>query len=128
MIKVFGQIRVKRLTGVARISTSSVAKITLEDRAVTPTAEEQILEAGKGFDGLGVVTVLGDPNFIAKNIKMGVKIWGVEGIYAGGLPIVAKVAAEVVPIYSGTARSLGINANNMNFDSHATGVLYTESE
>lgn len=110
------------------LSALSEVKITLQEKTVTPTAEEQIVEADAGYDGLESVTVAGDENFIAKNIKMGVKIFGIEGIYAGGLPIVASVSAELVPIYEGTARSLGIDANNMNFDSHATGILYEETQ
>lgn len=122
MIKVFGQIRVKRLTGVARISASSVAKITLEDRTVTPTAEEQVLEAGKGFDGLGVVTVKGDPNFTAKNIKLGVKIWGVMGTSAAS-PFTGQAAGVIPYIYRGAARSTGLSSANLIFESGAVGAL-----
>lgn len=47
---------------------------------VTPSTEEQIVEPTDDCV-LGSVTVEGDPNLIASNIKSGVSIFGIEGTY-----------------------------------------------
>lgn len=124
MIRLNGQISHKRLTGKAFISKKSEMKITLEDKTVIPTAAEQAIEAGKGFDGLGVVTVVGDENFIAKNIKNGVKIWGVEGTSAAS-PFMGKAVGVIPYTYKGTARSTGLYCASL-FVTSATGTEYTE--
>lgn len=126
MITLKGQISVKRLSGRAFISKLSEVKITLEDRTVTPTAAEQVIEAGKGFDGLGVVTVKGDPNFDAKNIKTGVKIWGLEGRGVGS-PFIVNCTGHIPYIHRGTARSRGLVGCGI-FTSSASGAIYTETE
>lgn len=97
-------------------------KITLEDRTVIPTAEEQILEAGKGFDGLGVVTVVGDENFIAKNIKNGVKIWGIEG-RASSSAFFSRGIGSLPIVYRSTAQS-GFGVDGYVFTSQAVGTVY----
>lgn len=122
MINLKGQISVKRLSGRAFISKLSDVKITLEDRTVIPTAAEQVIEHGKGFDGLGVITVVGDENFLAKNIKLGVTIWGIEGRAAGG--VIGKAVGYIPPVYQGTARS-GLFGGDL-FTSTASGSVYTE--
>ena len=54
---------------------------TLQDKAVTPTASNQYVYPNDGYDGLSSVTVSGDSNLIASNIKEGVEIFGVTGTY-----------------------------------------------
>jgi hypothetical protein len=124
VINLVAQISVKRLTGRANLSETATGNITLQDKIVTPTAEEQVLEHGKGFDGLGVVTVVGDPNFTAKNIKLGVTIWGIEGRAAGGF--IGKSKGYIPPVYRGTARSRGLLGSDL-FTSRASGSIYTET-
>ena len=122
LITLRGQISIKRLSGRACISKATDLKVTLEDRTVTPTAAEQTIEHRDGFDGLGVVTVVGDSNFIAKNIKLGVTIWGVEGTGVAP-PFSAKAAGGLAMVYKGTARSTGLSSSNLIFESSATGAL-----
>lgn len=122
MIRLIGQISHKRLTGKAFISKKSEMKITLEDKTVIPTAAEQILEAGKGFDGLGVVTVKGDPNFIAKNIKAGVKLWGLEGTSAAS-PMAAQATGVIPPVFRGAAISTSLSDEKILFETSAVGSL-----
>lgn len=125
MITLRGQITVKRLSGRACISKAADIKVTLEDRTVTPTAAGQVIEHGEGFDGLGIVTVVGDENFLAKNIKNGVKIWGVMG--TGVAPPFAATAVCIIPmVYKGEARSRGLDSDNLIFVSTATGALANE--
>ena len=50
-----------------------------QDKSVTPTASQQIITADSGYTGLGTVTVAGDADLVAGNIKSGVNIFGVTG-------------------------------------------------
>lgn len=58
-------------------------KPDLQDKAITPGAEDQSVTADTGYDGLGAVTVAGDADLIAANIKRNVEIFGVKGSYNG---------------------------------------------
>ena len=49
------------------------------EKTVVPTTEDQIIEPASGNDGLSKVTVKGDSNLSADNIKEGVSIFGVVG-------------------------------------------------
>lgn len=60
----------------------------LEDITVTPTTEEQSIQHGEGYDGIGTVNVNAvtssiDNNITAENIKKDVEILGVTGSYEG---------------------------------------------
>lgn len=55
---------------------------TLQTKSITPTATEQVITPDSGYDGLPQVTVSGDSNLIADNIKSGVSIFGITGTLA----------------------------------------------
>lgn len=54
----------------------------LQSKAVTPSASNQYVYPSDGYDGLSSVTVNGDSNLKASNIKEGVEIFGVTGTYS----------------------------------------------
>lgn len=51
---------------------------------VRPTISDQTITPSSGYYGLASVTVEGDPDLVAGNIKNGVQIFGVTGTYSGG--------------------------------------------
>lgn len=62
-------------------STASSPK--LQTKTVTPSASTQTVKPDSGYDGLSQVTVNGNSNLVAGNIKSGVSIFGVTGTYTG---------------------------------------------
>ena len=71
-------------TGLKQVGTYEppAAEPTLQDKTVTPSATEQVIAPDSGYDGLSQVTVSGDSNLIADNIKSGVSIFGITGTLA----------------------------------------------
>lgn len=61
-----------------KITGSASAK---EATTITPTTADQTVAAGTHLTGL--LTIKGDPNLLAENIKSGVTIFGVAGTYTG---------------------------------------------
>jgi hypothetical protein len=57
---------------------------TYQSKTVTPSASQQNITPDTGYDALSSVTINGDADLAAGNIKDGVTIFGVEGTYEGG--------------------------------------------
>ena len=62
--------------GGSKITGSASAK---EATTITPTTTDQTVAAGTHLTG--ILTIKGDPNLLAENIKSGVTIFGIEGTY-----------------------------------------------
>ena len=74
--------------------------INNQDKTVTPTTNQQLITADSGYTGLGTITVQGDADLIADNIKSGIDIFGVTGTLTADHPILTE-----------TINSTGITAN-----------------
>lgn len=54
-----------------------------EESTIVPNTSDQTIAAGTHLTGL--ITIKGDPNLIAENIKQGISIFGITGTYNGVL-------------------------------------------
>ena len=73
----------KKIIGIIGRLTAPI----LQEKAVMPSTVTQSITADNGYDGLSKVTVNGDADLIANNIKSGTNIFGVIGTYVDSTPI-----------------------------------------
>ena len=69
--------------GFTMVGTATASTPSLQEKSVTPSVAEQTVTPDSGYNGLSRVTVDGDVNLVAENIKSGVSIFGVIGSFGG---------------------------------------------
>ena len=74
---------IAQITSVVNNLPEAGSEPVLQAKTATPTTSSQIIKPDSGYDGLSQVTVAGDSNLVAGNIKNGVSIFGVSGTYEG---------------------------------------------
>lgn len=85
---------------------------SLQNKTVTPSASQQVVSADSGYDGLNQVTVSGDADLVASNIKHDVNIFNVAGTF--GMKIDSVTAT---PSSRGTSITFtGLKAQPIAFD------------
>ena len=62
----------------------TVKELKGQTKTVTPTTATQTVTPDTNYNGLTAVTVNGDANLVAENIKAGVTIFDIEGTHEGG--------------------------------------------
>lgn len=86
--------------GFTGLSQVTVNAAKLQSKTVTPSASQQTVTPNKSpitaldFYGLSSVTVNGDANLIAGNIKKGTSIFGVTGTYEGSGGVITKYLSD----------------------------------
>lgn len=81
---------------------STTTEPTLQAKSVTPSASKQVVTPDANYDGLSQVTVAGDTNLTAENIKKGVSIFGVRGALAASSGGSGNCEAHLVDVTNPT--------------------------
>ena len=69
---------------------SNAAEIRLQNKTITPNAGGQTVRPDNGYTGLSQVTINGDSDLIASNIRSGKNIFGVNGSMTEGVTVQRK--------------------------------------
>jgi hypothetical protein len=98
--------------------------VVLQNKTISPTTNQQIISADSGYDGLSTITISGDDDLIADNIKSGINIFGVVGTYDGrdaseDLSAENKIVARTITNYT--------NSNITNIGTYAFAHCYNLS-
>ena len=74
------------------VNVPTGSTINNQNKTITPTVNQQSVTADSGYTGLGTVTVEGDADLLATNIKSGVNIFGVIGTLTSDQPLLSEMS------------------------------------
>lgn len=96
--------------------TYSVSKsISTQSKQVTPTASGTTVKPDSGYGALSQVTINGDSNLIASNIKNGTSIFGVTGNFKGNGIILDPQPAYTYTVSSVSGVTYGFSKNSSGY-------------
>lgn len=100
---------------------------TLQSKTVTPSALQQTVTPDSGYDGLSSVTVNGDSDLVAGNIKKNVEIFGVTGSYegGGGAPVIEALSITQNGTYTPPSGVDGYAPVTVNVSGGGEGPIYS---
>lgn len=109
----------KKITG----TIGAVSSPILQEKTIIPSTVTQNITADNGYDGLSKVTVNGDADLIANNIKSGTNIFGVIGTYEDSTPIEISTDAGMEAVL--TSNNVGkVYKFTGTSDTYTNGDLY----
>ena len=109
--------------------------VNLQNKTVSPAVTQQTVQADQGYDGLDTVTVDAvtnaiDQNITAQNIRNGVTVLGIQGLYAGDTDIstcIKEVEIDGLDLYSSVvnlSKPGGSNLQNQNWGGVINDVIH----
>ena len=109
--------------------------VNLQNKTIDPSTSQQQVQADHGYDGLDTVTVEAvtsaiDQNITAQNIRNGVTVLGIQGLYTGDTDIstcIKEVEQDGLDLYSSVvnlAKPGGSNLQNQNWGGVINNVIH----
>lgn len=102
-----------------------IASIPLQNKTVTPTASQQRITADTSYYGLDRVTITGDANLVAANIKNGISIFGITGTFTSDATAVASDILDGKTAYVNGSKITGTMTNRGEITATIDGINTT---
>ena len=113
----------------------NTTEVNLQAKTITPNAGGQIVRPDSGYTGLSQVTISGDSDLVASNIKSGVNIFGITGTMSAGTTVQKNTGSLTTDSSGGATVNVGFKpdivgfySGNTNYDwTICSGAMFTEA-